>query len=248
MIYITKGEGRKQILGLSDINDSISREDHSHRNASENMVVLPTVTAGEFETPSTIANKNGSTPKALNDDLVLSDAIPITIYNEAIQHFTGSDEFAMSFFDMVAEFDGLPCQHAVLNHVLETARSQTPQNALRARRFVQLPVLGVDIASPGFPKALESALSRIKPAIVELEDISERLDLCRYLIQWFLFLVAAEALDDGIQKVLELTLTRLCKNYVAESSSHCGGEAAQPAELFEGENGKILEGIVTSTT
>ena len=247
LIFIAKLEGRRQVLGLTQADEV--REGHVklQETPMDDVIVLPTISAGEFGAVPSLEKEDQTVLEKIEASPILSGAVPMTVYNEAMKHLYGSDTFSLDFYDMVAEYVDLACQPTILNCILDTVRSQGPQTAAIMIRWIRQPIIGIELVSATFPSALEIALSRIKTAMTDLEDVVAKTELCRRLVEWFLSLLAMKDIDQGLETILELTLRKVWSQYMINTGYRYGDQASQVETLLEGPSGVLLRQIVQST-
>lgn len=132
----------------------------------------------------------------------LSGAIPMAIFDIAKkQQFFGAAA-AESFFDMFARFSNVSSQERIIQHVLSTMEEQFPGHPCTCSCQIRQPLIGVDVLTAAFPKALRESLARLKAA---LGMTKEKKILSRKMVAWIETILEVEGLDSGIKMVLEHT-------------------------------------------
>ncbi|KAK3990839.1 U3 small nucleolar RNA-associated protein 6-domain-containing protein [Cladorrhinum sp. PSN332] len=133
---------------------------------------------------------------------VLSGAIPMAIFDIARKQGFWGPVAAESFFDMFARFSKVTVQERIVQHVLSTMEEQFPGHPCTRSCQVRQPVIGVDVLTAAFPKALRESLARLK---VALETTKDKKVLSRKMAAWIDTILEVEGLDSGIKMVLEHT-------------------------------------------
>ena len=216
LLYIHKILARRRILGLDHRADPPRAENPSAeaKGPEDDVIALPTITADEVGFGDSAPLPNQHLLEKLNTNPALSGAIPMAVFDAGYTKL-GSEAFGLAFFDMVADFVELPCQHTILEHILEQTRAASqPSDPALSFRFVQQPTIGISVHSAAFPAAFGRALSRMK-----LSERSQTKDdpgraFEHHMIDWLL-LYLEEDLDPDLRKALEMTLKPLrdrCKH------------------------------------
>ena len=239
-IYVAKITARRRILGLErdyPERDQISVADDDSSDA----VALPILTAmdvnpdlQEDESIDWVALQNLSATPAL------SGTIPMTIFDTAMRQFPGDDALGKKFFDMVAEFEGIPCLNRILQHIVSSLTITYPTRATALSCFIRQPMIGINTKSPEFPGGLRTVLVRLKSMMQTTlsSDSSQkpscqRSALAHQMIDWLIFILDVEGLDSDIHKVLAMTLKKTWTQYLDELQQGTGEGVNQTAELLE---------------
>lgn len=172
MIHVSKIAGRRKILGL-DVEEVEEKSRRIWEDDDENTMTLPAITAEDIM--STQPPSDGTEQEALEKlktGPALSGAIPVAIFDAAMKHIKDSDDLCRHFFDMVADFPEVPCQQSILSHIMDTMSSIAPQSPRTLIRWIQQPVLGIDVTSTDFPALFGRCLDRMKESFEMLRPIS----------------------------------------------------------------------------
>lgn len=200
LIYIAKLIARQRILGLDqDIEPSASTGPGS-MDPNADTVALPRLTAEDVN-PSG-RDEDGVDHTALqnlNYTPALSGAIPLAIFDTAIKHFDDDSRFGHEFYDMVAEFEDVPCLRKILGHILEVMIKANPASYHTQICFIKFPTAGIRATSADFPRALGESLGRLK------EHRDDR-NIAQEVVAWLRPLAQTEGLDPSLQKVLAATV------------------------------------------
>lgn len=200
LIYIAKLIARQRILGLDQVIEPSTSGEHDSMDPNADTIALPQLT-GEDVNPSA-GDKDGVDHAALqnlNSTPALSGAIPLAIFDSAMRNFSGNDAFGHEFYDMVAEFEDVPCLRKILGHVLDAMTEAKPASYHTLICYIKFPTAGVRVTSPEFPRALGESLGRLK------EHRSDA-NVAREVVDWLRPLAQTEGLDPSLQKVLSATV------------------------------------------
>ena len=162
MIYIARIVARGRDLSRDE---DLSKKNVSP-NADEqgaNVIALSSITAFENSSSSDQILSINKSLKALELLLyVLSGAIPMAIFDGAIDQFAGDATLDETFFDIVVEFQDLSCASRILQHVMDYLLSAAPSDPTALICYIRQSVIGVQTLSAGFPGALGGLLDRLK--------------------------------------------------------------------------------------
>ena len=220
MIYMAKIAARQKILGLDQ---QVSGKSSATKDESID---------ADMESPSTLT-ASGFDPGEQADDAVedgalqkisatpaLSGAIPIAIFDAAINQFEDDSSLGKEFFDMVAEFHGVPHVNKIQHHIVNVMCAKAPTSPAALICCIQEPTVDVEILSADFPRALSISLDRLKTTLQQVlpfpgspETIKSRISLSDGVIDWILPILDIEEMDQDIRKVLIATLRKLLCQY-----------------------------------
>lgn len=215
MIYLHRIAMRRRILGL-DVNrsavpaiEAAEAEDDTTFKDSADVIAIPDFKSSTLK-PSmyTGVKVDGEAAQDPATTPALQGAIPIAIFEAARKQQFYTPAAAEAFFDMFAAFTDVPCQAKVLQHVMDTIRSESSKDCATCSCYVREPLVGVEYTSPAFPGALGSALERLKEV---MEITSDKEGLSKKTLAWIESILAVEGLDPGIQTVLAHTARKLQK-------------------------------------
>ena len=89
--------------------------------------------------------------------------------------------------------------HTILEHIVEVMRQTTPASYRTHICYARVPVAGLSMNSPDFPRALGVSLARLR------EYGSDR-SLAQEVVAWLQPLLKTEDIDPALQKVLAATV------------------------------------------
>ena len=138
----------------------------------------------------------------------LDGAIPQAIFDISRKQTFFNAAVAEQFFDLFSAFHSVSSQGRILQHVLATMQELYPNDPSTLYCHIRQPLIGVDINTPAYPKALRETLSRLKSSLTTTTDQPK---LAEKITSWFEPVLAANNLDAGIRAVLEHTLRTLPK-------------------------------------
>ncbi|KAL8945192.1 MAG: hypothetical protein Q9211_000273 [Gyalolechia sp. 1 TL-2023] len=214
MIYIAKITTRRQILGLDSNSPKMSQgSDSKTRDAG--LITLPRTTTGHMDLER--QKPDLSHPTELNRNILstsaLSGAIPIAVFNSAMEKFPRDTTFGAQMFGIVALFHQLQCTRRILEHIAETLMEIAPDDAASLKCSINEPVVGVGPTSTELPSALIKVLHRFNFATRRLESpdgppehIRIRASVSRHMILWIVPYLSAPEVDSDIQAVLVTVL------------------------------------------
>lgn len=182
-------------------------DDEDDESGDEDGLLLPNPDAGG------LSGKGSKKPafdaeaaKKLEQSPALSGAIPMAIFDIAKKQPFFSPTAAETFFDLFAGFDKVSSRDRIVQHVLGAMEQQFPNHAITCSCQVRQPLVGVDVLTAAFPKALRESLTRLKGAMDKTED---KQALATKTTAWIDEVLATEGLDPGIQTVLSHTKASL---------------------------------------
>jgi len=210
MIYIAKVAARRRILGLDEDQAEKPRLTRTE-NPDDDMLTLPTITAEDINPdlqPDDSVNQ--AALQTLSSTPALTGAIPLAIFDAAVKQFPSDVALGESFFDMFAEFEGVPCLARVLEHVTNSLLAASPTSPGALSCFIRQPIIGIEATAVAFPSALGVSLKRLKSSM----QLSEpRFKLAEGVINWLLLLLGFKEHDPGIRKVLSVTLSNAVRDF-----------------------------------
>ncbi len=216
MVYMAKIAARRQILGL-DEEPSVKTSRPRTELVDADILPLPNLTTlGVDPSQQTDDFIEEDALHKLSATPALSGAIPIAIFNAAMNHFEGDASLGEEIFDIVANFHGIPCASNIQHHIVDVLRGKTLTSPVALICFIREPVIDVEILSADFPRALKSALDRLSrtlqkdlPFSASMKTMRTRMTLINRVMDWMLPFLDVPELDQDIRKVLIATLKRL---------------------------------------
>lgn len=201
MIYISRITARQQILGLDGSRKAVADVEMGEEgDLDADVIKLPRVTGEDINPTTEVDDKEAL--ETLASTPALSGAIPIAVFDAAMNHFGSNDVFGYEFYNMVCEFEGTPCFKRVLGHTVDSTTSKCPDSARAQICYIRFPTAGIEPASAQFPRAFAMSLSRLKEH--SKDGLSSA--LAEEVAKWLQPLVATPGIDPALSKVMRSTL------------------------------------------
>jgi U3 small nucleolar RNA-associated protein 6 len=183
-------------------------EDDSEDDEFEDNEILPDPLADEHSKQAKEAKKvfSAEAVKKLEKSPALQGAIPKTVFDVARRQPFYNASAAEAFFDMFADFTTVSAQPAIIQHVLDTMVEEYPRHPATCGCVVRQPLVGVDVTTVEFPRALREVLARLK---TQTETTEDRGKLAAKTVAWIKPILKRKDLDDNIRTVLEHTNRKL---------------------------------------
>ncbi len=208
LIQIAKLDARNKILGLDENgkhrNQSIRSDEDMHDGTLDELKITAKDNEGY---PTKKDEPDGGALGSSQIGPSKMGAVPIAIFDAALEGSTNRSHIAWAFFDMVAEVD-VPPRGAILNHILECMQSIEPGRVETLIRSVKQPVIGVDPRSLEFPMSVAVSLDRYHAATCKLDNMPCHRRFHEDIEAWIRELLVVEGLDDDICTVLRALLKK----------------------------------------
>lgn len=201
LIYIAKLVARQRILGLDEASARPKALDGPSLDDNDaDMITLPAVTEEDINPSAEGEQVDEKALETLNATPALSGAIPLAIFDSAMNNFSNDDGLGRDFYDMVFEFEDIPCLRRILDHVVETMQAHHSTSPRAQICYIKLPTAGIRVTSPAFPRALGSSLGRLK----DLQPLSP--SLAQEVVSWLQPIADTADLDPSLRKVILSTV------------------------------------------
>ncbi|KAH1475212.1 hypothetical protein KXX53_005672 [Aspergillus fumigatus] len=195
LIYIAKLVARQRILGLDQkIETTNPAEGSGFDDPNADMIALPKIT-GEDINPSA-GDEDGVDHVALESGKIELDAC---FERRAMKNFNNDDRFGHEFYDMVSEFEDLPCLRKILGHVVEVMSQHKPNSYHTHICNIKYPTAGIRPTSAEFPRALRGSLAHLK-------EHRQDPNVAKEVVSWLQPFQKIEDLDPALQKVIAATI------------------------------------------
>ena len=202
LLYISKIRARQKILGLTEeAPEKAIVGDADEENAD--VITLPVLTAEELNGSGHNAEEADKQLKALNVTPALSGAIPIAIFDAAMNHFL-DEELGQRFFDLALEFRDLPCLPTILNHIVTFLKTSYASSPSTLNCFIRQPIVNIPTSSEEFPQALAITFARLKATLAEHTST----ELLQRTVAW-LFQALKDNQEENIEQALLAILSRV---------------------------------------
>ncbi|EHY55617.1 U3 snoRNP protein [Exophiala dermatitidis] len=190
--YIAKIHARREILGIADGRPEAPQASEE----DEDMMRLPKLTAMDINPDVEGPEADEAALQNLESTPALSGAIPIAIFDAAMDHFK-DPEVGYDFFNMIVAYDELPPSRRIADHIATKLSKDNPESWCSQICLIQLPLVGVPPSSPGFPSAFKQALVRLREAC----QAKGGLEISAWAKTWLQKLTEAPELDPAIKQV-----------------------------------------------
>ncbi|PSR75011.1 U3 small nucleolar RNA-associated protein 6-domain-containing protein [Coniella lustricola] len=192
-------EGDIMMFDEDDEDDEFGQDDDN--------VLLPEPSLGtQSGKAKTQSNKFEESMKKIEKSPALEGAIPRAIFDVARKQAFWSADAGEAFFDMFSEFVAVSKQSVIIEHVLDALKSDYPSHPSTCSCVIRQPLIGVEVTTVEFPKALREVLARIK---MQTETTEDKAQLAEKTLAWVKPLLARKDLDDSLRTVLEYTKSKL---------------------------------------
>lgn len=215
MIYIARIAARQRILGLDERREP-KTIDHSTEDHDMDMAPLPQLTGEDINPTLERDEPDQAALETLNSTPALSGAIPIAIFDAAMNQFGKDDNIGYDFYNMFAEFEETPCLESVLSHVVEFMTTHHPTSALAQTCFIKYPVVGIKPTSAQFPRAFSTSLIRLKEAMAK-EPPFDVQQLAVKMVEWLQTLLSNDGLDPALRQAIEATVRSTERKIISAS-------------------------------
>ncbi|KAI1499103.1 U3 small nucleolar RNA-associated protein 6-domain-containing protein [Biscogniauxia marginata] len=149
---------------------------------------------------------DNATTKTLENNPALDGAIPIAIFDISKKQPFFNVSVAEQFFDVFSNFTKTSSQAKIIQHVLDSMVELYPNDAATCYCYIRQPLVGIDIDTPLYPKALREALARLKSS---LSTTTGKVKLTKKIASWIETTLSSEELDPSIRTVLSHTVRTL---------------------------------------
>lgn len=188
MSYIAKLQARREILGIEAPADETARPDKE-----------PSELTAEDVVPETAADEASTRAlQTLADTPAQGGAIPIAIFDAAMNQFNHDAGLLESMLYMLEDYGHLRATEVVLKHVRKEALVHNSRHWVLAACDIWMPVIGIQPSSADFPAAFRLSLKTLR---ARPKDRGKEDAFPVWAKQWLERLLATEDLDPAIQKI-----------------------------------------------
>ena len=201
---------RRRILGLKDDTDlggkrlegSVEQNHHEEKEQKDVDTIALVSNTADGDAINESFDHFSSTP-------AMTGAIPMAIFDQAMDAYDQDAALAEAFFDIFAQFAQLPCTERILNHVVGVLSNSSNVIVTQSCRC-RLPLIGVPRDAPEFPAAIRACLSTLKSGFVALgDDEKKKTELSRGLLSWLRPLAEDDKLVSELKTILKATVKQL---------------------------------------
>ncbi|KXX77406.1 U3 small nucleolar RNA-associated protein 6 [Madurella mycetomatis] len=177
-------------------------EEDEDESGDEEGLMLPDPDMGEPGRKKTPKVMDEEETKKLEQSPALSGAIPMAIFDIARKQPFFGPAAAEKFFDVFAGSHNVSPREKIVQHVLSAMEELFPNHPCTCSCRIRQPLIGVDVHTAAFPKALRESLAKLKDAVERTDD---KKALSVKLVSWVDAILSEENLDAAIKTVLEHT-------------------------------------------
>ncbi|KAH9822847.1 HAT (Half-A-TPR) repeat-containing protein [Teratosphaeria destructans] len=236
MVYLAKLAARRRILGLDE--DRTAAEVEAQED--ENMMMLPTVTAEDFEPDAGrgIEEVDQKALERLASAPAYTGAIPVAIFDAAMKEFKDDAGVAADFYELIAEFDLVPSTPRILQHILECLRANAAGSPELTICEARQELFGLQATSAEFPLALGKGLARVKAGLATMSEKQQVLLAEKAVLMLMPYLEQQEELDQDVATVISASVGRYLRVVRADPHQARNKEVKRLAEAVKAE-GKV---------
>jgi U3 small nucleolar RNA-associated protein 6 len=103
---------------------------------------------------------------------VTSGAIPLAVFDSAMEQFPDDEAFTLSFIDLFSSFEELSSRSSMIQHVIDFSRSKWTDGALTWLAYSEQPLIGSNISSSNFPANIRQFIARIGEGVSRAKPLS----------------------------------------------------------------------------
>ncbi|KAK1828718.1 U3 small nucleolar RNA-associated protein 6-domain-containing protein [Podospora conica] len=167
---------------------------------SDEDLVMPDPDAPGGKTKTAVFDAEAT--RKLEQSPALGGAIPMAIFDYARKQRFYGPAAAEEFFNLFAGFTGVSSHAKIVQHVLAAMEEEFPNHPATGSCQVRQPLVGIEVNTAEFPRALRESLGRLRAAMDKTEDKDA---LAQKMVVWLDTLLHVGGLDEGIRTVLEAT-------------------------------------------
>lgn len=210
MLYVAKLAGRRRILRLEGTNSTIEDKPIEDNEIDADTIALSALTAEDIN-PALAGGEDASEAalKNLASAPVLTGAIPMAVFNAAMQRFGDDLQLALQFFNTFADFKQVPSLETVLQHTIDVMSEISPMSMEFMSCVFRRPFILMASDSPEFPAALGQSIQYIDLAIEDRPGITK--ELVGLAITWLAPLYRKQELDESLKRVIGASLRQFTK-------------------------------------
>ena len=205
LIYIGKIAARRRILGITGEAAKESPED----DFDADVMQLPTLTEEDVN-PSAAGHEDidEAALKTLDSTPAMTGAIPMAIFDAAMSQFRDDSDLGLNFYDLVADFDQIPCLRRILEHIEQHMQTHVPQTWQASVCHIRLSVDGIALSSPQYPAAVGMLVTRLKEGLTNVRAAQS----VGTALQPWLDRLLREDMDPALLRILQAQLRTLNKH------------------------------------
>lgn len=204
--WIVRIHARRRILGI----EQKSREAEQVKTAGEddNVMMLPKLTAEDITPEDEELDKvNVEALANLESAPTTNGAIPIAIFDAAMEQFQKNSNLSLKFYEEIMPFasEGCPALEPIRTHINNFLEETCPNSWQACACHVSMPIFGVASSDLAFLTGIRNVLARMDQDLARCEDRGRLSEWCR----GFLSTLSKDDLDPSLKKVLDFKLRAL---------------------------------------
>lgn len=204
--WIIKIHTRRRILGIEK--DSRKEEEVKIAGDDDNVMMLPKLTAEDIAPDDDESDKVDVDALAnLDSAPALDGAIPIAVFDAAVQQFPNHSNLALKFYEEMTPFAFEECSalDTIRSHIHLVLQERFQNSWHACACHISMPVFGIRSSDLAFLAGFREVLSRMDQGIAQCKDRENLAEWCK----GFLAALSTDALDPSLKKVLEFKLHAL---------------------------------------
>jgi len=214
MGYIAKLSARRKILGIDSATSevaSLTADSAQALDDQSDMIALPTYTAEDLAEQGEDGISRDTRQALSGEDplaKLLSGAIPLAIFDNAMQQFGSPLDLAEQFYTMFTVFTRISALSLILQRVLDSMVATAADSPFTQSCFCRQSLAGLSIDDPTFPVAMGDVLKRIRSSLAASSD---KATFAKKVSDWLAVLAADEQMAPELKQVIAVMLKQLAK-------------------------------------
>jgi U3 small nucleolar RNA-associated protein 6 len=200
LIYIAKIAARRRMLGITG-NETRNGPENLDDELDADVMRLPALTAEDIN-PSAAGHEDidQAALKTLDSTPAMTGAIPMAVFDAAMSQFGNDASLGLNFYELVAEFEQLPCLRGVLEHIDNGMQAHVQQTWQAHVCHVRFALDGISLSSPELPAAVAVLVAHVKECCTSAKEAQS---IATSLQPWLTTLVTQEHMDPGLLRILQ---------------------------------------------
>lgn len=204
--WIIKIHTRRRILGIEK--DSRKEEEIKTIGEDDNMMMLPKLTAEDIAPDDEETDKVDVDALANLDSVpATSGAIPVAIFDAAVQQSPKDSNLALKFYEELTPFALEQCSalDTIRIHIDVVLQERYPDSWHACACHISMPVFGIKSTDLAFLAGIREVLARMDQGLAKCKNRDGLIEWCR----GFLGNLLTEDLDPSLKKILDFKLHAL---------------------------------------
>ena len=210
LMYIAKIAARRRILGIGG-EEQREVPEKAEDDLNADVIRLPALTEEDVNpSPADHEDIDEAALKTLDSRPAMTGAIPIAVFDAAMSQFKHDSSLGLNFYDLVAEFDQIPCLRRILEYIDQHMQTRAGQTWQAHVCHVRLSLDGIALSSSEFPAAVGDLVSRLKDCFTNVKEMQS---VGAALQPWFAG-VLEKNMDPALLRILQSQVRTLDKQLV----------------------------------